>query len=213
MKKYHLKATLHSFLLVAVLTIPTMSRAQIADHLVPHFGFMYQFVNLEDPRSASGQNTTFSYYTLSIGSYYELAHKNDVMSVGVDAGVNFGINFIPTQFSGTVVTVITQVPMFAMARVGALSTKYNQQPVGLGLGIGGVYTYFNDVVDFSGNKVKSDFIVPAAVGEVTLRTRGNTITGRVHVSLLPTNALLKGDNRPDLDYNFSNFGLGLIYNL
>ncbi len=187
---------------------------QIIDKFVPHSGFMYEIVTLQDPRSVSGETFSFAYYTLNLGTYYSLAHKNDIVSVGVDASVNFGINFPFTANRGTVVTLITQVPVFAMARLGALSTSYNQQPVGMGVGIGGVYTYFSDVADYvSGNKIRASYVVPAAMVEATLRSRGSTLTIRGHFSLAPTNALLKGDNRPELEYNMGNFGLGLIYSL
>ena len=190
------------------------AHGQIIDKFVPHSGFMYEIVTLQDPRSVNGETFSFAYYTLNLGTYYSLAHKNDIVSVGVDASVNFGINFPFTANRGTVVTLITQVPVFAMARIGALSTSYNQQPLGFGVGIGGVYTYFNDVADYvSGNKIRASYVVPAAMAEATLRSRGSTLTIRGHFSLQPTNALLKGDNRPELDYNMGNFGIGLIYSL
>lgn len=208
-----MKTSFGAFFFAALFLIPAVGKAQITDKLVPHTGFMYEIVTLEDPRNLGGQTFNFAYYTFSLGTYYELAHKNDVVSVGVDGSVNFGINF-PLTGRGTVVTVTTQTPVFAMARVGALSTKYNQQPLGFGVGIGGVYTFFNDVIDFNtGNKIRASYVVPAAVAEVTLKTRGNTITVRGHYQLARTNAVLRGDNRPDLDYNMGNWGIGLIYSL
>lgn len=209
-----MKASFGTTLIALLLLTPSLAQAQISDKLVPHLGFMYEFITLEDPRNIGSSEFTFQYYAVNIGSYYALAHKNDVVSVGIDASLNFGINFPFTAQRGTVVTLLAQTPVFAMARVGALSTPYNQQPLGLGIGLGGVYTYFNDVADFTtGNKIRASYIVPAAVGEVTLNTRANTITVRGHFSLDRTNALLKGDNRPDLDYNMGNWGLGLIYSL
>lgn len=209
-----MKASFGALLIAILLLIPTMAKAQITDKLVPHTGFMYEIITLQDPRNTGTSAVNFSYYTINLGTYYALAHRNDVVSVGFDAGVNFGINFPFTSQRGTVVTVVTQVPVFAMARVGALSTTYNQQPLGFGVGIGGVYTFFNDVADYNtGNKIRASYVVPAAVAELTLKTRGNTITVRGHFSLNQVNALLKGDNRPDLDYNMGNFGFGLIYSL
>lgn len=209
-----MKTSFGAALIALFLLIPGAAKAQIVDKLVPHTGFMYEIITLQDPRSTNGQSFNFSYYTLNLGTYYSLAHKNDVVSVGVDASLNFGINFPFTSQSGTQVTIVTQVPVFAMARVGALSTTYNQQPLGLGVGIGGVYTYFNDVADYvTGNKIRSNFVVPAAVAEATLRSRGSTITVRGHMSLAPVSSLLKGDNRPDLEYNMGNWGIGLIYSL
>lgn len=209
-----MKASFGALLIAILLLIPNMAKAQITDKLVPHTGFMYEIITLQDPRNTGTSAVNFSYYTINLGTYYAMAHKNDIVSVGFDAGVNFGINFPFTSQRGTVVTLVTQVPVFAMARVGALSTTYNQQPLGLGVGIGGVYTFFNDVADYNtGNKIRASYVVPAAVAELTLKTRGNTITVRGHFSLNQVNAILKGDNRPDLDYNMGNFGFGLIYSL
>lgn len=209
-----MKASFGAMLIAILLLIPNMAKAQISDKLVPHTGFMYEIISLQDPRGIGVPEFNRAYYTINLGTYYALAHKNDIVSVGVDAGVNFGINFPFTQQRGTVVTVVTQVPVFAMARLGALSTKYNQQPLGLGVGIGGVYTFFNDVNNYiTGDKIRADFVVPAVLAELTLKTRGNTITVRGHFNLLTSNSLLKGDNRPDLEYNMGNWGVGLIYSL
>lgn len=209
-----MKASLGALLIAILLLIPNLVKAQITDKLVPHTGFMYEIITLQDPRNTGTSAFNFSYYTINLGTYYAMAHRNDIVSVGFDAGINFGINFPYTAQRGTVVTVVAQAPVFAMARVGALSTTYNQQPLGFGVGIGGVYTFFSDVANYNtGDKIRADFIVPAAVAELTLKTRGNTITVRGHIPLLLNNAILKGDNRPDLDYNMGNFGFGLIYSL
>lgn len=209
-----MKASFGAMLIAILLLIPNLAKAQISDKLVPHTGFMYEIISLQDPRNTGVSEFSRAYYTINLGSYYAMAHKNDIVSVGFDAGVNFGINFPFTQQRGTVVTVVTQVPVFAMARVGALSTTYNQQPLGLGVGIGGVYTFFSDVDNYvAGNKMRAGFVAPAAMAELTLKTRGNTITVRGHVNLLTSNSVLKVDNRPDLDFNMNNWGVGLIYSL
>ena len=186
--------------------------AQITDRMVPHSGIMYEIVTQEDLQG-SGAVLNRAYYTFNLGSYFMLTHVNDIASVGVDGSVNFGINFPATRDRGTVVTFVAQTPVFLMGRLGANATSYNQQGIGIGAGIGANYTYFNDVADIlSGNKVKSNFIVPAAVAEISLKSRGGVLTVRGHLALSTVNSKVSftNPNFPVTQYKMGNWGIGLI---
>lgn len=185
----------------------SQSQAQIGDKLVPHMGFMYQLVTLQDTFASAAESNLF-YYTFNLGTYYTIAHANDIASVGVDASVNFGFNFVNT-FSGTRINIFTQTPVFLMGRVGALSTAYNQQKVGFGAGIGGHFTYFSD----KANQIKSDFINPAAMAEVTILSRSGTLTVRGQMALFKTEDVLKStETKQEIStLNFGTWGIGLIY--
>lgn len=184
--------------------------AQLADKLVPHMGFMYEIITFQEVGSSSPPFSS-AYYTFHLGTYYTLAHSNDIISAGVDGSVNFGINFPTTRDRGTVVTLTTQVPVFLMGRLGANATSYNEQKIGIGAGVGLVYTYFSDVADIlTGSKVNAGFFVPAAVVEGSLRSRGGPITARVHFSLSDrtTDLNFSGGAAP---FKLGNWGIGLIY--
>lgn len=195
-------------LLACIITLGLQqSYAQIGDKLVPHMGFMYQTVVLQDTFASASEFNIF-YYTFHLGTYYTIAHANDIASVGVDGSVNFGFNFVNT-FSGTRINLFTQVPIWLMGRVGANSTSYNQQKIGLGAGIGGHYTFYSDKL----RQEKASFINPAAMAEVTILSRSGTLTVRGHMALSRAESALKSTvsgneiNR----LRFGTWGIGLIY--
>ncbi len=184
-------------------------KGQIGDKMVPHLGFMYEVVDLKGPIQA-GENVSRVFYTFSLGTYYTLGHKNDVVSVGVDPSVNFGFNLV-SNFSGTEtgLNLVVQVPVFLMGRYGANATKYNQQKFGLGAGIGGVYTFFREGIV----KRRASAFNPSAVAEITFMSGGGPLTIRGHVSLFNPSATMTFPTG-SVDYNeFQNFGVGLIYGL
>lgn len=200
---------------VLLLMAHTASQAQISDKLVPHLGFSYEVLNLEnaEPNSSGFVNSDFSrvLYAFNIGTYYTLYHQNDRMSVGVDPSLNFGFNFI-SSFNETRVNLLVQLPVYLMGRVGANSTKYNQQKIGVGAGIGGMYTFFRD----GGSDRNLNGFVPNAVFEGTLLSRGGTLTIRGHLALFkPDVTFQAGNDNPgstDVVFNdFGTWGVGLIY--
>lgn len=203
-------------LILAVLTTGSLSlRAQFTDKLVPHFGFMWEFATAEE---APEQTVVFEdFYNFNIGSYIALWHRNDVVSVGIDPSVQMGLNFIlvPTSTGGARARInyTVQTPVFAMMRIGALATKYNEQGVGIGLGVGGNYTYFNQQIGINQRRM-AGFVNPSAVAELTIRTRGNPLTGRLHFALDKTNSLLKINTNgviSEIQFPMGNFGFGLLY--
>ncbi|TAE47334.1 MAG: hypothetical protein EAZ89_18185 [Bacteroidetes bacterium] len=193
--------------------------AQLANRLVPHMGFMYELATARANTVGASNQLLEDFYNFHIGSYVVLAHKNDVASVGIDPSVQLGFNvtqiidnqgFLQAKFNYS-----AQIPVFAMGRIGAGSTPYNQQPVGLGLGIGGNYLFFSQQIDNNFRRIAS-YVVPSAVAELNLMTRGNFITARIHAGLAQTSGYLVSKNIDNnlatpLDFKLGNFGLGLIY--
>ncbi len=182
-----------------------------SDKLMPHFGFMYEIVNLD----SGSLRDIYPFYTLHLGTYYTLAHKNDFVSVGVDGSAHLGI-----QFFGSSVNWFVQTPVFLMGRIGANSTYYNEQQLGIGLGIGATATYMNmkGFFDFQGRDIpfRPLFLNPSVILEGTLNTRGGPVTGRIHFSLGgPTrDGVIVEEFRRYYEarkVKYTNWGLGLIY--
>jgi hypothetical protein len=182
-------------------------QAQLRDKLIPHMGFMYEVVDLRKPVNIGDGTLSRVYYAFNIGTYYTLLHQNDVLSLGVDGSVNFGFNFFSTgQRSG--VNLLVQTPVFLMGRLGANSTRYNQQKFGMGAGLGLVYTFFHEGVFDQ----KSQGVNPSVVVEGTILSRGGGgLTLRGHFSIYRPSATLKQGNATFEFREFSNWGVGLIY--
>lgn len=197
-----------SIFFLLTLIIGQMS-AQIMDKLQFKGGLMYEFVTFEQSIDSSYSNfytpATVPYVNFLLDAYYAIAHKNDIVSVGVDAGFQGGL-YIRQQG----IAYQIQVPAYIMGRLGAGSTTYNQQKFGLGLGVGVQNTFLKDIfnVGTSYQVVKTVLVIPSALAEVTFG--GNQrLTGRLHVPLLPMKKQLKDVNNGY--FRMSNFGLGLIY--
>lgn len=198
-------------LLLCVGIGPASLQAQLADKLVPHLGFMWEVATYDNGGCLNDQRTSF--YTLSLGAYYTLAHTdNDVASVGFDPNVNFGINLVGNGY----ISYVIQAPVFVMGRLGANATTYNQQKIGIGAGLGLNYTYFSQKITTNTRRI-AGFAVPAAVVEVTILSGGAPLTGRIHFNLGQTSSDIKcrfDSGGEDLtNTSFGNFGFGLIYGL
>lgn len=177
-------------------------KAQIADKLVPHFGFMIErtFINENTP--------LWNGSAINLGTYYTLFHYNDIVSGGIDANLQGSIGFP----RGPGIDFLIQTPLYGMLRFGANATKYNEQPFGISIGAGFNYT-LADATFINANtgnpiNLRVDYIVPEFVGEITLITRGSPITGRIHFSPFnPTSTASDGNG-----YQFQGIlGLGLLY--
>ncbi|MDB4286353.1 hypothetical protein N9933_03540 [bacterium] len=201
------------FALTAAMAI-SAAQAQFTDKLVPHFGYMYTMVTMDGTNLEEGASANYSFNTLGLGTYYTIKHHNDWASFGIDPSINLGLNL--SNGSGQI-NWFTQGSLFFMGRLGANSTKYNTQKIGIGAGIGGVASYLDQKALNGAIDMESFFLNPAAVGEITLNMRGSTLTGRVQLSLSP--AVKEGDlvtqdgnfllqNR---EAKFGTIGLGLIY--
>lgn len=196
------------FLFLALGTLS--AQAQLADKVVPHFGFMVErSFGTELDNILTDIQWNFS--TLNLGAYYVLAHRKDVASIGIDPSVQVGLSFP----AGPGVNIMVQTPVYLMARVGANSTPYNQQALGLSVGVGGNFQYLN----FTGLNRRTTFFAPGAVVEGTLSSRGAPLTVRLHFSPAEPQALFRytgPDNgtstNVDVNYRFSSIlGFGLLY--
>lgn len=198
-----------SIFIVLTLLIGQMS-AQILDKIQLKGGAMYEFVTFQ--QASDSTYTTLSspqpvpYVNLYIGGYYAIAHKNDIISIGVDAGLQGGLYIRRTGFAYQI-----QIPAYLMGRIGAGATTYNQQKVGLGVGIGLQNTYLKDIFEVTNadyRTVKTALFIPSAVVDVVIGGQRNLI-GRLHLPLLPAKKQFETLNNGY--YKMSNFGFGLLY--
>lgn len=202
------------FILAALALIMTAAlqpaNAQLMDNLDPYMGFTYELLQEKVLPDASGTNRYF--YNLQVGAYYTFFHRNDQVSVGVDPGLQVGIRPLATS-TNFVVDYRINVPVYLMARAGAGATRYNTQKVGIGVGIGGDYTYFSQSVNPSvGLRRSTGYITPAAAVQIAVRTRQNLVTVRFHASLADIESQFKYNDGGSPDTRFlRNFGLGILY--
>ncbi|MDX2250575.1 MAG: hypothetical protein SF052_27585 [Bacteroidia bacterium] len=196
-------------------------QAQLTDKLVPHMGFMWEFATLEE--TPGGPTSTLSsFYNFHIGTYYAIAHYNDIFSFGVDPSIQVGLNFVPVSNGSAIYTrvnYVIQAPVYLMARVGANSTPYNQQAIGFATGIGASYTFLSQQTgDISlRRKTRNGYTNPSVVAELTILSRGNPLTGRFHFSPFKVNSdlVFKNVDTKEVVSSFTfpmgNWGIGLIY--
>jgi len=197
----------------------------LATRLVPHFGFVQMLPTDQSGRSMFIEdiyqgNPTVSFYNLHAGTYAVLFHHQDIVSIGLDQSVQFGIRpninnqDIPTTYN-------IQVPIFLMGKLGAGATPYNQQRIGISAGIGGSINHMKFTLNRpSDNPSIGDlpvvrtttFVSPAAVVELSY---GNLI-GRLQLGLGTVNTTGNDQILPTLaedpvDAIHGLFGYGLIY--
>ncbi len=198
------------FLLILGLSTQS-SQAQLKDKLNPHLGFSYEFVTIATKPVAGSEiiQTVRSFYTFNIGAYYSAFHKNDIVSVGFEPNVNVGFNIVNLG-NKVALDYIIQTPVYLMGRLGAHATPYNEQRFGIGLGIGGVYSIFSQQVTLQ-NRNKAQFFNPAAMIEATIGMRSSSVTARAHFALADVESTLKNTAGSDGQFNFSNWGIGIIY--
>lgn len=213
---YPMKKLFSGGLLALLLMLASFTtQAQISDRLVPHSGFMREFIT--GTPASGGNGTPFSYYNLNLGSYYVLGHVNDVFSYGFDVNTQFGILPFVAANGKLKTNFVIQTPVYAMVRVGANATPYNTQRVGVSLGIGGSFNHISEFTNVNASqRFKTGYIIPDAVAEITFMSRGNPITGRLHVSIADANTNVRtlddsGNVLTESNFLFSGVGWGLIY--
>ncbi len=158
------------------------AQIQIKDKLLPHFGFMLEYPQAFLPNSDDGVDLP-SFYNFNFGTYVSLAQKKDIISVGPMAELQLGGNLL--RLDRLRFAYSMQVPVYAMVRLGAKSTIYNQQAVGLSVGVGGSFnrlSYFTAAGSTVEN-IRVNYVNPAAVVEVHINTRSTAMTLRAHASL------------------------------
>lgn len=144
------------------------------DRLQVKGGYVFSFLSVEFA-DVPGSSSALNFNSLMVGTYYDAVQHNDWVSAGVEANLGIGLrvggdNRLNWQL---------QAPIFLMGRIGAASTKYNTQSLGLGIGIGPMIThqsikttFQNGVVD----DITNTWIHPALTVEFVYAGGGAPIT-------------------------------------
>lgn len=193
------------FFLLTLLTFKLS--AQALDKLQFKGGIMYELVTFQQSYDSTYTNfvdpSIVPYVNLFVGGYYALAHKNDIVSVGVDGGLQAGVYF-QQGFAYQL-----QLPAYLMGRLGAGATSYNQQKFGIGAGVGLQSTFLSDSRLLQTHEtIKTFLFIPSAIAEVVIGGNRNLI-GRLHIPLLPMKKQLEDVGNGY--FKLSNVGFGLIY--
>lgn len=201
------------FVLACAFAAPAF--AQLGDRITPHFGLMQEVVILREVSNLPGVPTSEAraIFTMgNFGGYGHFAHKNDVVSVGVDASAQIGLQL---TFDGRV-SFSGMTPVYLMGRIGAGATPYNSQAAGFALGIGANSLYLN-LANPGSTRINSFAFAPSAVAQLKVNAFGSPITGRIHTSLIPTrtnlNTRVPSGGTNSQPYDFSFFGFGLMMEL
>lgn len=175
-----------------------------SDKMMFHGGFAYQFVTVKaefQPVSARQLNYL---YGLTGGMNYILAHSNDQVSIGINPNANLGFSFINTGTS-TGVAFLGQVPVFLLARLGANATPYNSTKVGIGAGLGTVFSYW--YASASGfNQISEPFYNPSAMAELNIKGRSSDYSLRFNWSLYRPKSEIDG-----LRYEMGTSAFSIVY--
>ncbi|MFK7969449.1 MAG: hypothetical protein AB8F95_03730 [Bacteroidia bacterium] len=194
------------------LCFASSAQAQLADRLVPHFGFMLELLTLEQDDVSNPATGAYNFYTIGIGSYYVLAQKNDRYSVGLDPNLQFGLQ----GFNGSLDFTV-QMPVYLMGRFGAFCTPYNTQTIGFGAGVGLVNSYIG-IRSLDGRNKDFDFnqfyVAPSIILEGSLNLRSGPLTGRLHLPLgkpVHDGVTILGNTGFIGPSTYTQVGLGVIY--
>lgn len=167
-------------LLCLTFLLASQVQAQFSSKAELFGGITYQFVGINPLGSP---NTSYSaHYGLGLGFDYVLAHSNDQVSLGINPNVNVCLQF--DNLYG--LSFFGNVPAYMLARVGAGSTPFNEQKVGIGAGIGGTFSYLSTSYSSgsSAGAFRTSFLNPGAIVEFQLKTRGSNYLFRFNWSLL-----------------------------
>ena len=183
---------------------------QLMDKAVFFGGFNYQLISLTPEGSPVPSRIPF--YGLGVGMDYVLMQSNDQFSVGLNPNANF--SFVFSSNYGH--SLLAQAPVYLLGRIGAGATPYNEQKVGVGAGIGAVYTYMvhsTIAYDQFGNsliaRLKEGWVNPSAIVEFGLNTRRSNYLFRLNWSLLqPTKAI---ESLGGYNYSFAAGALSIMY--
>ena len=101
-----------NILIITFLALASISQlsAQMTDRLLPHFGYMYTQLTMEG--TDINERYLLPMNNITLGAYYSIKQAKDMVSVGFDPNLNFGLNFSPVG-----INVTTQLPMFVMGRL------------------------------------------------------------------------------------------------
>jgi hypothetical protein len=195
------------FLLFLVLLFAVNFGVAQSDKINFHAGFSYEFVTLKVKDNVSDALYP-GYAGITAGLHYQLMQSNDVFALTVNPNATFAFTY--SSYYG--MNLIAQVPVYLMVRAGANATRYNEQKLGVGLGVGGVFNYIRQgVLTTRGSEILDlPFVQPNVMTEATFSNNGRIYTLRVHWNMVATEEkiTLSGDRIPVL---MSNFGFGLVY--
>ena len=200
-----MKKTSCIFFLLTFIFIGQIS-AQVMDRIQLKSGFIYgsYLFNIASDSSYSYLSPLNGgqYINLHFGGYYAAAHKNDIISTGVDAGLQgwLGLGNLSYQL---------QLPVYIMGRIGAGATHYNQQKFGFALGVGMQTSYRGFFSQRYADIAPKFFSIPSAVAEVVIGGNRNFM-GRLYLSPFSVKKHVKD---PNSYYTVANFGVGLLYRL
>lgn len=167
---------LQHYLFLLLVLASSQVFGQLSSKAVFFGGPTYQFASLTQVGSPA---PTYSpHYGLGFGMDYILMHSNDQASIGINPNANICFSF--SNLYGF--DFFTSMPVYMLARLGAGSTPYNEQKIGIGGGIGGSFSYLATPVS-SGDMLKTSFINPGALAELQFRYRGGNIVLRFNWSL------------------------------
>ncbi len=169
-------------------------------------GFTYQFLSEESVYPAAGPTSSVNiapFYGLTGGLNYVVWHSNDKISVLANPGV-----LVSVRLSGQGMSLFAQAPTYMALHVGAGSTPFNEQRVGLGAGIGVVpgYLYYK-TFGFPSYQAGVAMVNPGAMADLTILGRNTVYKVRVNWSL----AKSRWQDIDALQVRYSTFGLGILY--
>lgn len=87
-------------------------------------------------------NYNLSYYNFGVYPRYNFAAPKDYLSVSAGFPLNFGFNFFGSN-TGTIIQLMTDVPITVDVNFGARATPYNESLFGAYLGAGFDYNFMN----------------------------------------------------------------------
>jgi hypothetical protein len=182
-------------LLSLLLTISL--KAQLSSKANFFGGMTYQMIGLREV-GAPTPNYLGPFYGLGFGMDYVLVHSNDQISLGINPNIDLSVQLQPSAFG-----VFVTTPTYLLCRVGAGATPFNEQKFGIGLGIGGSYSFTYQ----SYYPLKLGFLNSGAVAELAFKS----YLFRVNWSLQKPTKRIDVSNTSFLA-SVSVFGLSIFYN-
>jgi hypothetical protein len=214
-------AHLSSCIVLVAALLPALAHAQ-SDKMLFRFGYTYEIYNASSSQGFASNTFGRGYSSVQVDAYRVLWQKNDLVSAGVSPGFGLSVRPINTQDRGIKTDFLIQVPVLMGLRLGARSTTYNQQKIGVGVGLGVLYTYATYTQGYNGTSSTDtrtlNYVAPQVQGELTLNMRSSVITGRIHLS--PLNLTNSVHVKNNVNNNFANeslpslttnMGVGIAY--
>ena len=160
------------------------------------------------------------YNGFTLSGNYIFWHQDDFISLAGNTGLTFA--FSASQNFG--VSMLAQVPAYALFRLGAGATPFNENRVGFGVGLGLNYAYTKFPLSSDGftknGEGNAHIFAPAAMAELTFNLNGSPLSIRGQLNLMQRRGKLndvgyvtQGGNfvTEDIAVDYSFFSLGLIW--